>query len=245
MITHSVRQQARARWGFSWTAIAVTIAVIGVLVGAAVPMTNRLRTYEAGKATRLKLQSLCDASAHFFSDTRRLPESLAELLVKPVDKEWGGPYLTCVATDPIEQLAEVQLDGWSRAFRFDARGDDLTIASGGEDGQFADTPDLVVRLDTKTIRRTETLDRLKQINRAIALYNGKLQFTEPLPSDWSRALDQLVAKGYLPERKAFEIDGWGGAFVADPAGKEPLVRVISPALHVDRAARERPNKTKG
>ena len=245
MITHSVRQRARARWGVSWTALAVAIAFIAVLLGAAVPMTSRLRTYEAARVTKVKLQTLCDASAQYFRDTRRLPESIAELVVKPAEKEWGGPYLVCTATDPIEQLAEAQLDGWARAIRFEARGDDLTIASGGEDGLFEDTPDLVVRLDAKAIRRTETLDKLKLINRAIALYNGKLQFTEPLPCEWSRALDQLVAKGFLPGRAGFEIDGWGGAFVADPVDKVPLVRVTSPALHADRAARERVNKAKG
>jgi len=230
MITQSIQQQARARRGISSTVVTVTIAIVGVLLGAAVPVRDQVRSYRARQSTREELQSLRDASAQFFRDTRRLPAAIAELVVAPADKGWAGPYLPWLETDPIAQLDEYQLDAWSRAYRLDVQGDHMSIASPGEAGQFEDGPELAVQLDATAIRRKETSDALRRINQAIAVYNGQHQFTEPLSPQWSTALDQLVAAHFLPQRKGHEIDGWGHPFIADPVGKSPLVRVASPAL---------------
>jgi type II secretory pathway pseudopilin PulG len=230
MITYTSRQQARARRGLSSTVLIVSVATLAILIGAAVPASNRWRSVQERKVTQYQLQKLCDASARFFRDTRRAPISIAELITKPVDKSWSGPYLQCEATDPIEQLAEVQLDPWSRPYRFEAHGDEVDIGSAGEDGKFDEGEAFEARLDIARIRREETLSALRRINQAIALYNGQHQFTEPLSSEWSTALDQLVAARFLPCRNDFEIDGWGKPFVADPQGKAPLVRVASQSL---------------
>jgi hypothetical protein len=152
-------------------------------------------------------------------------------LVKPIYAGWAGPYLPGVVTDQITQLTGYQVDAWSRQYKLQVNGDVLTITSAGEDAAFGDPQDISIQLNVAWIRREKTLDTLKLINQAIALYNGQYQATVPLSTSWSAALDQLIAKSFLPQRIGFEFDGWAKAFVADPVGKSPLVRVTSTALN--------------
>ena len=76
----STRHAAAARRaGFSMLEMIVVIAIMAVIAGAAVPVTSKVLTYQARKATRGELQLLSDASAEFFRDTRTLPADLADL----------------------------------------------------------------------------------------------------------------------------------------------------------------------
>lgn len=216
--------------GFSLIEMIVVIAIMSILVGAAIPVTEKVIAYKSRKATREELEFLSLASAEFFRDTNRLPSSIEELIVDPGDRAWSGPYISGVLTDQITGLTSYQVDAWSRAYEIDVSGDVLTITSGGEDLAIGGT-DIDVQLDVTWIRREKTLEQLKLINQAITLYNGQFQTTSPLPARWTTALDMLVNRGFLPATSGFVKDAWGDEFVADPEGKSPLVRVVSESVN--------------
>ena len=218
--------RARRR-GFTLIEMIVAIAILVVLVGAAVPVTSKVLSYKARKATREELEILSQASADFFRDTRRLPADLSELLVDPGDAGWSGPYLPGVVTDQITGLTGYQVDAWSRAYQLSANGDVLEIKSAGEDAQFGTSEDMKIDLNVTWIRREETLDQLKTINQAITLYNGMYQASDPLPANWTNALAKLVSKGLLPSTQGYATDAWGTPFLEEPQGKTPVVQVQS------------------
>jgi prepilin-type N-terminal cleavage/methylation domain-containing protein len=61
---HSVR-------GFTLIELVITIAIIGVLVGAAVPVMSKILTHKARVATRDEIQLLANATLEYFRDTGR------------------------------------------------------------------------------------------------------------------------------------------------------------------------------
>lgn len=226
--------RSRSERAFTLIEMVVAIAIIAVLVGAAVPVTSKILTYQARKATREELEKLSDAACDYFRDTQELPAKIADLLVDPGAKGWSGPYLPGVVADQLTGLTGYEVDAWSRAYKLTASGDVLTITSAAEDASFGDASDVAIDVNVTWIRREETLDQLKTINQAIGLYNSQYQATAPLSSSWPTALDQLVAKGFLPSTEGYQKDAWGAEFVGDPPGKSPLVKVQSPTLSKDQ-----------
>ncbi len=221
-------QDERARQtGFSMLEMIVVIAIMAVIAGAAVPVTSKVLTYQARKATRGELQLLSGASGEFFRDTRTLPTDLEELLVDPGTSGWSGPYLPGVVTDQITGLTGYQVDAWSRPYELTIVGDVLTIASMGADATLGTGEDIEIDLDVTYIRRQATLDQLATINQAITLYNGQYQASDPLPSSWTTALGKLVNRGFLPAASGYDVDWWGTAFAETPKGKMPVVKVES------------------
>lgn len=219
----------RRQSGFTLIEMIVVIAIMSILVGAAIPITEKVIAYKSRKATREELEFLSLASAEFFRDTNRLPKSIDELIVNPGGKGWAGPYISGVLTDQITSLTSYHVDAWSRPYQLEIAGDVLTITSGGEDLALGGE-DIDVALDITWIRREKTLEQLKTINQAVTLYNGQYQTTSPLSGKWSTALDALVTKGFLPAATGYQNDAWGSEFVGDPAGKSPLVRVVSQTI---------------
>ena len=218
------------RRAFSTTELVVAVAILAILVVAAVPMTGKVLTYQARSATRTELQALSDASGEFFRDTRRLPSAVGELLADTGVPGWAGPYLPGVLTDVVTGKSVYEVDAWSRSYVLAPDGDVLSIASSGEDAHFGDANDLSIALNVTWIRRQETLDELKLINQAIVLYNGRFQMSAPLDTQWSTAVGQLVAQGFLPSAEDYENDGWDAPYEADPPGKAPLVKVQSTSI---------------
>lgn len=216
--------------GFSLIEMIVVIAIMSILVGAAIPVTEKVIAYKSRKATREELEFLSLASAEFFRDTNRLPDSIEELIVDPGDSAWAGPYISGVLTDQITGLTSYQVDAWSRAYEVEVDGDVLTITSGGEDLAIGGT-DIDVQLDVTWIRREKTLEQLKLINQAVTLYNGQFLTTSPLPARWTTALDMLVNRGFLPTTSGYVKDAWGDEFIAEPEGRSPLVRVVSESVN--------------
>ena len=227
MRTHPRTAANRPRRGFSLIELIVAIAIMAMLAGAAVPITSKVLTSKARGATRTELGHLSEASGEFFRDLRRLPTDISELLVSTGDAAWSGPYLPGVVTDQLTGLTGYQVDAWSRVYQVAVAGNVMTITSAGEDGIPGTARDLEIQLDVTPIRREETLRQLAILNQAVILYNAQYQSTSPLPASWPSALAALVSRGFLPSAAGYDVDWWGDAFVEDPAGVSPVVRVRS------------------
>lgn len=221
---------ARRRGGFTLMEMIIAVAIMAIVVGAAVPVTSRVVTYRARKATNEELALLAEASTEFFRDTGRLPDAVAELLTDPGDSGWRGPYLPGVVADELSGLTGYEVDAWSRPYSVSAAGDVLTIASRGEDASFGTDRDLTLATDVTPVRRAQTLERLRILNNAIALYNAAYQATDPLPADFAQVYARLTTTGFLPADADFQQDAWGQPFVEDPLGQAPVVRVGSSSL---------------
>ncbi len=218
--------------GFTLVELIVTVTIMTVLLGAAVPVATKLFTYQARSATAEELNSLSEASAAFFFDVERLPTDVAELLVNPGASApgWTGPYLPGVVADRLTGLTGYQVDAWSRPYSMSAAGDLLTITSMGQDGQLGTSADIAIDLDVTYIRREKTLERLVVINQAVVHYNAQYLSTDPLPPNWAAAFSKLVARGFLPSSQAYQLDAWGQSYVEDPVASSPVVRITSPSL---------------
>ncbi|HPF14397.1 MAG TPA: type II secretion system protein [Planctomycetota bacterium] len=224
----SKRANRRCQAGFTLIELIVAVTILAILAGAAIPVTAKVLTYKARKATQEEQTQILDAAANFFADTGSLPLSVANLLVAPQGVAgWTGPYLPGISTDQLSGLTTYQVDGWSRPYRVTVAGDTWTLESAGEDGTFGTPVDLQSVLDVTYLRREWTIDRLRTVNQAITLYNAALQATSPLSTNWSTAFSQLVGAGYLPNVASLSMDGWGDGWVPDPVGVSPVVRVRS------------------
>jgi len=219
------------RAGFTLIELVVAATIIAILAGAAVPVTTKVLTYRARNATKAELEMLSEACGAFFYDCERLPADLAELLVDPGtgDPGWTGPYLPGVVTDELSGLSGYQVDAWSRPYILTASGDVLTLTSQGEDATTGTATDIVLHYDVTWIRREKTRARLATVNQAIAHYNASFLVADPLPANWAVAFSKLTnpSLGILPNDADFSQDGWGDAFVEDPLGVAPVVRVTS------------------
>ena len=219
---HSVR-------GFTLIELVITIAIIGVLVGAAVPVMSKILTHKARVATRDEIQLLANATLEYFRDTNRLPTTINRLSTRAGVAGWSGPYLPGVATDQISNRDGYEVDAWSRPYRVTLNGDRLTLRSLGQDARVNTSDDLTLVVDVTLVRREETLAELKLLNQTIGLYNSLYQLTAPLSVTWSSAFTTLVAAGLLPNDSGLLTDGWGRAYVPSVAGG-PLVALASPSI---------------
>ncbi len=214
--------------GFSLLEMIVVIAIMAIVVGAAVPVTSKVLTYQARKATRSEVGGIADAVAEYFRDTLALPTQVTDLLVDPGVTGWSGPYLPGVVADQLTGKVGYQVDAWSRDYRFVIAGDVLSIESMGEDATWGTSADVTLDLDVTPLRREETFDRLEIINAAVQRYNAEKGVGDPaLPANWAAAFAILLGQGYLPNDSRYQVDAWGTAFVEDPVGALPVVRVKS------------------
>ena len=230
MITILARGARAPRRGFALAETLVAITVLGILIGAAVPVTNKVVMYKARQATTAELQELREGAGAFFLDVEALPTSIAELLDDPGRSGWIGPYLPVGRTERYIDPSGFELDAWSRPYTLAASGDVLKIRSAGADGVSWTADDVTLDLDVTHIRRTKTLIRLERINRAVERYNAEHGATSPPPPDYTTLYSSLVEDGLLPSSPDYQTDAWGNAFVIQAPGAGPLVAVTSSAL---------------
>ncbi len=221
----------RARGGFTLLEIIVVVTVLSILAGVAVPVARKAISNAARKATREELDVLAHAAIEYCRDTNNIPLAIVDLERDPRRTDsagWAGPYVEGAIAASATQSG-YQVDGWSRDYRA-VRGTTLTLTSSGDDATFGTADDIQVVVDFTNVRREKTLEKLKVINQAITLYNATWQATAPLDRRYSRALNQLVARGYLPDRNTFLRDAWGRVFTGDPVNRSPMVKARSPSI---------------
>ncbi len=217
----------RERAAFTLLELIVVMAILAILATAAVPLTTKMLHSKARGATESEMRGLSDAAAAYFRDTARLPTSLAQLVSDPGLAGWTGPYIGSSAVDKISGQPAHAVDAWSQPYQITIAGDTYRIVSSGADGQAGSTDDLRLDLSVTYIRRQVTLDELVIINQAVTLYNAQYLVSSPLPTNWNQALSRLVATGFLPTAGVYRRDGWNRAYVADPAGRMPVVKITS------------------
>lgn len=223
-------RRGRAGRGFTLLELVIAVGILTILVGAAVPVTSKVITHRARKATAEELHVLAQAAGAFFRDVGRLPTEIREMLVDPGTVQaprWSGPYLPGVVADQLSGLTGYEVDAWSRVYRVQASVSRLVIESRGEDNTWDTDDDISIEVDVTPIRRELTLERLRIVNNAVTLYNQLYQATEPLPANFPLVYQTLVDRGLLPLDDDFLYDGWGNAFVEDPPGQSPVVRLSS------------------
>jgi len=225
-----VARRSAARSGFTLIELVVVLAILAMLAGAAIPVTSKILTYKARKATREELQLLSDATVEYFRDTKAFPTSVGNLLTSPSLTGWTGPYLPGVVTDQVTGAVGYEVDAWSRAYVFSRSGDVVTIRSKGPNGASGDSDDVTILVDVTFVRREETVAELRLLNQAITHYNDAYLATAPLSATWSTAFTTLVAKGFLPNDSDYRTDGWGAAYVGSVPGVSPLVELVSPSM---------------
>lgn len=244
---HRTTSSGSHRRGFTLLEMIVSVAIMAIVVGAAIPVTSKVLTYKARNATREELELLSQACSDYFQDVEQLPTDLVDLLVNPGVKaapSWAGPYLPGVVTDQITKKPGYLVDAWSRDYTVAVTGDVLTLRSFGEDAEQNTADDLTLDLDITWVRREKTRQRLEIVNRAIGQYNAQYLPLTPLPLDYASALKALVAAKLLPDDPDYASDAWGDGFLADPAGKQPVVRVDSLHLNAQLAAAAAKKKPK-
>lgn len=215
------------RDGFTLIELVICVAILALLAGAAVPAVAGYLDARARAATNAELDVLGAATLEYFRDVRALPTAVAQLETGS-GASWSGPYVSSSSIDAVSGLPSAQVDAWSQPYALTAASvSRLTLTSGGPDRAVGTSDDLALVVDASPLRRELTLERLSTINQAVRAYNGQYLQSSPLSSTWSSALARLVSTGYLPNDPKLAADGWGSAFVADPAGLAPVVRFKS------------------
>lgn len=181
-------------------------------------VASELRERGRRSQTRAVLCEIALAAQRYFADVGSFPPGLEQLDHDPGPEVpgWSGPYL---------RRAELVRDAWSCPIQWLVSNDLLSLRSAGSDARFGDGGDVTVLLHADRIRLQITLDRLRRLNQAIVIHNAAFQFTEPLLPDCEKLVGQLADKGLIGADEDLTHDAWGCAFVPDPAGLPPVVRM--------------------
>ena len=215
------------RKGFSLMEVVLAVSIMSVIAGATLPVTFTVLNQAHSKATKEELRNLAEASSRMFEDTKTLPILVEGLLIDQGVAGWSGPYLPGSFSDGISGLGGYEVDSWSNAYSLSISGNALTITSMGSDGIHGTEDDLVLSMDATLILRSKTLDNLAIINSALQSYNALNLVEAPLPANFGSVRSALCSKGFLPESVRYQVDAWGDAYVEDPRGQTPVVRVKS------------------
>ena len=110
------------------------IVVLSLLVIASCAPKPRIRDLR----TRSDIRNL-EAAVHLFEDDcRRLPTNLTELVQRPQDASWRGPYLEAKGLDSTALFR----DQWGSDLRYMPQGTRFVIRSAGPDRTFNTDDDM-------------------------------------------------------------------------------------------------------
>ena len=214
--------------GFTLLEIVIVVTVLAILAGAAVPLASKAFQSKARAVTSAEQDELAEAITLYFTDVMAFPAGIDDLWIKPSGAAgWTGPYLPSTTTDRLSGDSDWSVDGWSRPYVLSVSGDVLTVTSAGADGSTATSDDVEIEIDVTHIRREQTLAALELINQAVQLYNGENLPDDPLPTNFTLLLEELVDEDLLPTTSGFQADAWGDAYVAVPPNQSPVVAIGS------------------
>jgi general secretion pathway protein G len=133
----SARRKAQA--GFTLVELLVVLAILGLLVGIAVPQLFKYFSHAKEDAARIQIQTIASGLDLFLLDIGRYPsdqEGLRALVDPPTNLDrWAGPYLSepSILTDP-----------WGRAYVYHVpsrqRGAAYDLYTLGADGSATGPP---------------------------------------------------------------------------------------------------------
>jgi len=216
---------------FTLLEVVVAVSIMVLIAGVAIPVTAAMVRSARSDATAKRLDVIASGVEAYFSDTLRFPNNLAALGSDDGVTGWAGPYVTdnFVAGPAGSSFAEddfgttIQLTG--------ATASSIDLVSAGSDRAVGSADDVIRRVNVLPILREVTEDRLEVFNHALSKYNANLQQNGAgLSANVASAFQTLVSAGNLPDDSKYRFDAWGDAFVADPPGKSPLVKVASPNM---------------
>ena len=125
------RKSKIRRSAFTLIEVVVVIVILVTLASIATPLYMNYAKDAKKKAAKVEIESLKSAIQGFRMHVGRYPETLSELVEKPEDEEeaknWSGPYLERLPTDP-----------WGREYEYNCPGDnerEYEIISFGPDGE--------------------------------------------------------------------------------------------------------------
>lgn len=216
----------RTRRGFTLIEMIIVVAILTMLAGIAVPLVYLEVTREREDATAREMDHLVSACLCYFHDTLRLPEQVADLAVGPGGVVgWAGPYIAYGATRPGSD-PDYLVDAWDRRYEIIPGNDShITLYSSG--AEVEDLQDDIVRwIDVTPQRRELTLERLSIVNAAIDRYL-RVHPDHRFLLDVAGVIATLRAAGYLNRDRELEEDGWGHAWIPDPPGLPPILRLTS------------------
>jgi general secretion pathway protein G len=224
---------ASARAGFSLIELIVVIAILTVLAGTTLPTVGRTLTRSRIADTRAELSAMPPALTAYFEDTDSFPPVFGDLEQNLSGAAgWAGPYLRALLAGQPSTTTSLSKDAWNRDYVVSLSGvSELTLTSLGPDGVLGSADDLVQVVDVTPVRRARSVAELKTVNTAITAWNAVNLPATPLSTSYPTLLSTLAANGYLPAgTTAFDTDGWGDPYDADPPGVSPVVAVNSSHL---------------
>lgn len=111
---------------FSLVEILIVLAIIGILLTIAIPNLFKAEEAARKRATEMEIRGIIAAIYNYRLSTYSLPRSLKDLV--------DGGYIKSTA----------MYDEWNTEYKFETKGNKITIVSAGPDRRFATKDDIIV-----------------------------------------------------------------------------------------------------
>ncbi|HET6203626.1 MAG TPA: prepilin-type N-terminal cleavage/methylation domain-containing protein [Planctomycetota bacterium] len=213
---------ATRRRGFTLLELLVSLAIVALLAGTALPLLRKSEEEGDRMETADRMRRIDAAVLAFLEDCGRLPASLADLQTEPTPNEgWCGRYLADRFVSGIpDGRSEPDRDAWGRPFEYEPTSPTRArLRSAGSNGAPGDGDDLVKSIEGAPVFRTERRRRLEVLNTALVAFLRQYRKALDFPSntDFEAVRSTLVDCGLLNADPRYRADPLGRPFSIDPA----------------------------